>query len=90
MARSDPLIGSEEFPGEPLPAPASAEGNPPDPAEGNWFRVRKVPRPMVWAYGAGLLVAADVTGWLPESPATGISLAVGLTLALAKEVVRRD
>jgi hypothetical protein len=36
-----------------------------------------------------VLVGADLAGWLPEGPATGISLESGLTLAPAKEIVYR-
>ncbi|MFI8075976.1 hypothetical protein ACIF85_45695 [Streptomyces sp. NPDC086033] len=44
---------------------------------------------MLWSYGTGVLVAADLADWLPEGRMTGICLAFGLTLALAKEVVHR-
>ncbi|MGV9761479.1 hypothetical protein ACWDUC_37545 [Streptomyces tricolor] len=63
---------------------------PSSPPSGDWIGIRKASRPTLWAYGTGVLVGADLAGWLPESPATGIALVSLLTLALAKEVVHRD
>lgn len=60
------------------------------PGPGDWLRIRRAQRPVMWAYSAGALVAADVANVLPEGKAAGAALFTALTAALARELVHRD